>query len=291
MAYKAYVVSIVVEPHPDPEVHSIAIGKANGNTVVVSNKTKSGDLGIYFECDGQLSEQFAKANDLVRYTDENGQKKGGFFDDNRKVRAQKFRGVKSDGFWTPLSSLSFIEGFDPYSLEVGYTFTEINGIPICNKFVTRATAKAAEKKKKDSVVKQEKLEIVFPKHFDTDQFRNEARRYKKGDLISCTSKQHGCVDRNTLIDTLEFGEIPIHRIVDERLVCHVKSLNHNLNEITYEKVSDYYFYADSDDWYEIELEDGTKLEITGNNPVWIPELSCYRKVEDLVGDEYLLINK
>ena len=60
MAYKAYVVSIVVEPHPDPEVHSIAIGKANGNTVVVSNKTKSGDLGIYFECDGQLSEQFAK---------------------------------------------------------------------------------------------------------------------------------------------------------------------------------------------------------------------------------------
>lgn len=197
MAYKAYVTSIKVSNHPDPEVHSIALGNANGNTVVISKKVKDGDLGLYFECDGQLSEEFAKANDLVRYTDPvTGEKKGGFFDLNRKVRAQKFRGVKSDGFWTPISSLSFIDGFDPNFLKEGDSFTEINGVAICNKFVTKATQKAAsEKKKKNALHKEEKLIITFPKHFDTDQFRNEARKFKAGDLISATSKFHGSSQR------------------------------------------------------------------------------------------------
>lgn len=292
MAYKAYVTSIKVSNHPDPEVHSIALGNANGNTVVISKKVKDGDLGLYFECDGQLSEEFAKANDLVRYTDPvTGEKKGGFFDLNRKVRAQKFRGVKSDGFWMPISSLSFIDGFDPNSLKEGDSFTEINGVAICNKFVTKATQKAAsEKKKKDSIHKEEKLIITFPKHFDTDQFRNEARKFKAGDLISISMKAHGCVDRETIIETLEYGNITIGQVVDNKLFCHVKSFNHELGCITFEEISDFYYVPQTDNWYLIELEDGTKLEITGNNPVWLPELCCYRAIEDLDGDEILLVD-
>ena len=34
---------------------------------------------------------------------------------------------------------------------------------------------------------------------------------------------------------------------------------------------------------------GTKLTITGNNPVWCPELNCYRRVDELNGDEKLLV--
>ena len=42
-----------------------------------------------------------------------------------------------------------------------------------------------------------------------------------------------------------------------------------------------------DEW-EIETEDGEKLIITGNNPVWLPDLHCYRRVEDLeIGDVVL----
>ena len=44
------------------------------------------------------------------------------------------------------------------------------------------------------------------------------------------------------------------------------------------------------EWYEIELEDGRKITITGNNPVWIPELNAYRRVDELNGDEFLLID-
>ena len=30
-------------------------------------------------------------------------------------------------------------------------------------------------------------------------------------------------------------------------------------------------------WYEIELEDGTTLRLTGNHRVYLPEKHCYRK--------------
>jgi hypothetical protein len=44
-------------------------------------------------------------------------------------------------------------------------------------------------------------------------------------------------------------------------------------------------------WYEVELEDGQKIVITGNNPVWMADLDCYRKVENLkIGDVLLVKN-
>jgi intein/homing endonuclease len=43
-------------------------------------------------------------------------------------------------------------------------------------------------------------------------------------------------------------------------------------------------------WYEIELEDGRKIKITGNHNVFIPEIECYRRVDELTGDEEFLID-
>lgn len=37
----------------------------------------------------------------------------------------------------------------------------------------------------------------------------------------------------------------------------------------------------SDVWYEIELDDGTIINITGNHYVFLPELNCYRQVKFL----------
>ena len=42
---------------------------------------------------------------------------------------------------------------------------------------------------------------------------------------------------------------------------------------------------------EIELEDGTKLTITGNNPVWLPTLNCYRRVDELKQGDYVLMSE
>ena len=41
-------------------------------------------------------------------------------------------------------------------------------------------------------------------------------------------------------------------------------------------------------WFEIELENGTKIKLTGNHKVYLPELKCYRRVDELKGDENIL---
>jgi intein/homing endonuclease len=49
--------------------------------------------------------------------------------------------------------------------------------------------------------------------------------------------------------------------------------------------------SNNNDWYELELEDGKTITLTGNHKVYLPELDCYRRVEDLKGDEVFLLSK
>jgi intein/homing endonuclease len=106
--------------------------------------------------------------------------------------------------------------------------------------------------------------------------------------IVVTQKLHGCVDKNTLIET-DIGIKTIGEIVDNRLNVKVKSMNIQTNEIIFSKIDDFYLLKDDGEWYEIELEDGRTIIITGNNPVWLPDLGCYRRVDELSGNENLLV--
>lgn len=195
------IISRIINVMPITNTDNISFGTVNGNTVVVSRATTNGELGIFFECDGALSPEFAKTNDLTRYKDPiTGESKGGFFDDNGRVRAQKFRGVKSDGFWCPLSYLGFT-GVDISSLKEHDKFDTLNGVVICFKYITEATKKASNRtanvRKKLRIRKEI---IAFPKHFDTKQFRNEAWQFKKGDLISISEKLHGTSQRFAYVE-------------------------------------------------------------------------------------------
>ena len=185
MTYQAIISKINVSPHPDPEVHSIAVGVTCNNVVVVSKSTQSGDLGIYFECDGQLSQRFCEENKLLRAL-------GGFFEENRRVRAQKFRGVHSDGFWIPIDSVAFT-GVQMSLLKEGYRFESLNGIEICRKYETKATVASREKKVRKN--KEITFKADFPKHFSTGQFRTSVGDFKKGDLITISEKVHGTSQR------------------------------------------------------------------------------------------------
>ena len=186
--YKAVVSKIYVSEHPDPQVHSIAVGLACNNTVIVSKKVKTGDLGIYFECDGQLSLEFCKFNKLLR-------EDGGYFDENRRVRAQKFRGVRSDGFWIPIDSVGYT-GVSLDSLKEGDSFESLGGYSICSKYETEATkARKAKMANKQKPAKKIEFKASFPKHFDTEQFRTSVKRFQSGDLITISEKLHGTSQR------------------------------------------------------------------------------------------------
>jgi len=112
----------------------------------------------------------------------------------------------------------------------------------------------------------------------------------KDEKFIVTEKLHGCVDWDTEIDTLEFGSIPIGKVVDEEIDCHVKSYDVDSGEVVYEKVLNYQVKEDCGDWFSIETEDGRTLHITGNHLVWLPKLKCWRKVGDLTTEDYFLID-
>ena len=71
--YNAIVCKVKVFPHPNAD--KIALGNAHGFQIIVSKDTPDDQMGLFFPPDGQLSEEYATANDLVGYTDDDGKRK------------------------------------------------------------------------------------------------------------------------------------------------------------------------------------------------------------------------
>ena len=103
-------------------------------------------------------------------------------------------------------------------------------------------------------------------------------------------KLDGCVSGDTLIKTKEYGYKPIQWIVENKIKCKVASYLHN--KIQYRQVLTWFLNREYDEsvvWYEIELESGEKLKLTGNHEVYLPELGCYRRVDELDNNQSLMV--
>ncbi|MBR4589855.1 MAG: hypothetical protein IKO36_04245 [Bacteroidaceae bacterium] len=107
-------------------------------------------------------------------------------------------------------------------------------------------------------------------------------------------KLDGCVTGDTIIQTKE-GTRTIKEIVEKKLPVEVLSYNVDTKQTEYKKVIGYsknledISESKETEWFEIETEDGRILKVTGNHPVYIPKLHCYRRVDELNGDEEVLI--
>ena len=193
MAYNAIVTRLTnVRPHSNAD--KVQLATCHGNQVVIGLDSLEGHLGVYFPSDGQLSDEFCKANNLYRDAELNARKdeKGGMFDANRRVRAQKFRGEISDGFWVPLHYFGFImvTGLDVE----GFEFDEWKGVPICNKYVNPNTAKIA-RENQGKKTRVSRSSVMFKEHFDTGHFGKNIHEFEKGQHIVITEKLHGTSGR------------------------------------------------------------------------------------------------
>lgn len=262
----------------------IQIAYVLGNQVIVSKDTKVGDIGVFFDCELQLDEKYCAENNLFRKKELNKDKdKAGYIGDNRRLKVEKFMKIaKSEGLFMPLSSLEYT-GHDISKLKAGDTFDELNGVKICQKYINEKTRRFMESNR---VKKPKAIQApTFIPHVDSENIKYYWDAIPKGALITLSSKSHGCVDKNTLIQTEEYGSLRIQEIVEKKIKCKIKAFDTKLRKEVFVPIDDYYFFPNSDDWYEIELEDGSKIEITGNNPVWLPDYHCYRRVDKLrVGD-------
>jgi hypothetical protein len=192
--YQAIVSRIVTRPHPN--ANRLALGSCMGFQVVVSIDTQDGDLGIFFPCDGQLTQDYCEYNDLFPRLDEAGSRIGGGFisEKNRRIRAQNFRGQNSEGLWMPMSSLAYIQYDTINKLKEGDTFTELDGIQICNKWLNTATLKAIGQKNKVAKVNRKETPWLTM-HPDTRQYKYQRGAIPELCEILITEKLHGTSQR------------------------------------------------------------------------------------------------
>lgn len=222
--YNAYITRIKnVRKHPNAD--RLQLGDCFGNTVCVNLDYTEGQLGVYFPTDGQLSVEFAEANNLLRKKDEAGNNIGGYMDPaKRNVCAIRLRGEKSDGLFLPLKSL---EQFgDVSTLREGDTIDVFNGHQICQKYIPRTNHRSGSVGGNSGKTQKKKVKINLPyfaEHIDTPQLAYNMDMFKSGDLICLTEKVHGTSSRNA--NTLQ--------------ISYKRNLFHKLFNLKGKKVEEY----------------------------------------------------
>jgi hypothetical protein len=108
-------------------------------------------------------------------------------------------------------------------------------------------------------------------------------------------KIDGCLHGDTIIEFKDGRKLKIREVVDKKINGSVKSYNVQTKKIEYKPIKDWMVNLqdvnqDNNEWFEIELENGAKVILTGNHRVWLPELKCWRRTDELIGGEILLIN-
>jgi hypothetical protein len=131
------------------------------------------------------------------------------------------------------------------------------------------------------------MSLAFTKFFNAE----EGNAHKiDWDSAHVLEKLDGCCHEDTILIT-EVGEMTIREICETKYSGKVLSFNLETNEPVYDDIVDYSIKKNINNWFEIELEGGTTVKLTGNHKVWLPNLECYRRVDELSeGDEFLLIN-
>jgi hypothetical protein len=198
------IIAKVTHTAPIPGADKIHVAYVLGEAVIVSKDVVAGYTGTLFPADLQLSEQYCYENNLNRKSEKNKDiTKSGFFDENRKVRVQPFLKVRSQAYFADIKSLNYIKS--GLVFDIGYTFDTIEGVQVCQKYISKATREARDKQNKP---KQAKVTYApyFEKHKDTEQFKHYAAMIPKGALLSFHAKIHGTSKRCSY--TLVTKELP-----------------------------------------------------------------------------------
>lgn len=121
-----------------------------------------------------------------------------------------------------------------------------------------------------------------------------AAKVKWEDGYFVSRKLDGCLHEDSIIEFEDGTKLTIKEIVDNKVKGRIKSYNTSSNKIEFKTIKDWMVNLDdtredNSEWFEIELEDGKKIKLTGNHRVWLPELKCWRRTDELNGDEKLLI--
>lgn len=135
------------------------------------------------------------------------------------------------------------------------------------------------------IVEKKVVVAPFPKFFNYSEVF-----YMPKEPFEVTEKMDGCCHEDTILET-EDGQKTIKEICEILYKGKVLSWDIFNNCFIWDKVINHFINDNNTEWYEIEIESGEKIILTGNHLVWIPELMCYRRVDEMNGDEKILLKK
>ena len=221
--HTGYIVEVKdLRPHNNAD--KLQLATFFGETVIVGLDTKIGDIGIYFPCDLQLSEEYCDVNDLCRKRADGTNGKGYLERDKRNIKAISLRGEKSYGLYAPLTSL---ESFgDITQLRVGDTIDVFNGHEICKKYIPRSNIRGG-RYSEGNKTRKHKVPIapLFAEHVDTEQLAYNLDAFRCGDEIEITLKMHGTSQRT--------GYLPVLKGYHDSWHCQIRNwLWFQFNRIT-----------------------------------------------------------
>jgi hypothetical protein len=250
-------------PHDNADKLEIAV--VWGYTCVVAKgQFEAGDLAAYVLPDSLVDVSVPEFSFLLPKAKPDGK---------YRVRGAAFRGVKSQGLLIParkgwkvgddVSDELKIEHYEP-AVSAAQVSGKAERTPLIN-----------------GVAATEYTDIQnFRRHHTAfDEIKQE---------VVITEKIHGCVSGDTVLQTKEYGPLPISEIVDKNLPCSVLSADIFTNEDSFEVVTGWSRMSTGEfKWYEILLEDGTTLplRVTGNHLVFLPNIGDYVVTSSLVVGE------
>lgn len=127
--------------------------------------------------------------------------------------------------------------------------------------------------------------------FDTEinltfgQLKDIVNRALEGNLELTREK---CIAGDTIIHTEKNGDMIIAEFVDNRIIDKVLSFNEETGKNEYMDVMASFNNDTTDEWLEIELEDGKTIQVTPNHRMYVEGIG-YVEAKDLTEDMELKV--
>lgn len=161
--------------------------------IVVGVDTQPGTKIVYFDSNMCLDVSFIESVDRSSpdFGTEGFHSLGAYLGKNGRVRTIKLRGVISNGLSV---NIEHFRKYDPKNeFNEGFSFTELNGVEICHKYVPplKIASQSSGKKGKSN---REKLRITptqFHYHIDTEQLVRNIDKLNPDQIVSISRKVHG----------------------------------------------------------------------------------------------------
>jgi len=159
-------------------------------------------------------------------------------------------------------------------------------------------AKATWKKKRDTGY-HEKIENIDESFYVEPMLAKkwEDRKSKVKFPVYCQPKLDGCLHGYSMI-SLENEDMKIHELYELFLdsmtkdLPKIKTYNETTGQNEYKSIKCVMLNGvdikeKTSNWYKITTDSGKELVLTGNHRVWVDNLQCWRRVDELDGTETL----